>query len=385
MCCKKLFYICIACLLLCLPAKAQVLSESATISLLSCTPGEPFYFHFGHSAIRIQDPAYTAPDGRVTPIDFTFNYGVFDFRTEHFYTKFLRGETDYMLSLEYTQDFLLGCAYSGRTVYYQPLLCTTEEKQAVLDALLENYRPENRFYRYSFVYDNCATRAWDILREPLQWPSPEGMSGRTWREDIAHFSGRWSWGKFGIDLLLGWQSDVEMTATQALFLPANVMAYVTEEGLAEEEDTGAFVPRDGRFITSPELVVLLLFALLIGLTAFDVWKKRFSWGADLLLFILYFILGCIVALMYFYSGLPFVGSNLNVLYLNPLWIVPLVLCCMPQGRKWLLKASPLLLLWLVVALVVLLFKHQSLHLMLTLVFLHSCRLVYLRKSKKDHQ
>ena len=33
--------------------------------------------------------------------------------------------------------------------------------------LEENYRPENRIYRYNFFYDNCATRPRDLIEKSI--------------------------------------------------------------------------------------------------------------------------------------------------------------------------------------------------------------------------
>jgi len=71
--------------------------DSTVISLLTCEPGDEIYAKFGHTAIRIKDT-----EGQ----DLVYNYGIFDFRTENFYWKFLRGHTDYMLGVSRTEDFL---------------------------------------------------------------------------------------------------------------------------------------------------------------------------------------------------------------------------------------------------------------------------------------
>jgi len=380
----KLLYL-IAIISLCFamatPVKAQVLSEDATISLLSCSPGYPLYYHYGHSAIRVQDPDYTVPDGTHTSIDWTFNYGVFDFRVDGFYLKFVKGETDYELAIEYTSDFQLSSSWEGRTVYFQPLVLIQEQKQAIFDALLENYRPENRYYRYNFVYDNCATRPWNILKRELELPDPEGMSGWTWREATDRFSGKWTWAKFGINVLFGYEADREMTVEESLFLPENLMNYVSQQGMTEDEYIAPFTPRDGNFWTSPELALLIIFLILIGVTALDVWRKKQTWAVDVILFFVYLMLGIVVFALYFWSTHPFVGSNLNILYLNPLWLAPLVMCFFEKGRAWIIKASPVLLGWLVIALIWIMLRHQSLHLMLTLVFLHTCRLAFIRKQQ----
>ena len=39
----------------------------------------------------------------------------------------------------------------------------SSQKQRLFNLLLENYQPENKYYRYDFFFDNCATRIRDIV------------------------------------------------------------------------------------------------------------------------------------------------------------------------------------------------------------------------------
>lgn len=379
---KRLLNI-LLCAMISLSGMAQTLSENAVISLLSCSPGKPLYFHYGHAAIRVQDDAVQL-NGETESIDWTFNYGIFDFNQDGFYYKFVKGETDYMLGLEYTNYFIYDAAYSDRHVSYQPLLLTQEEKQAVFDALMENYRPENRYYRYNFVYDNCATRPWQILRNVRQdWVDEDELQkgcGVTWRQACDYYSGKWSWGKYGINLLFGYEADEEMTLEESLFLPENLMNYVSEIGWTEEEDIQAFTPRDGAFATSPELLTLVLVLLIIALTFVDQKRKKASWWFDETLYLVYFILGLIVFVMYFFSEHPFVGSNMNILFLNPLWLVPMVMLCKKNWRQWWYKLG----LWLLIAqagcLVAYVALSQTFHPVLILVLAHSFRIYWLGKK-----
>lgn len=357
------------------------LSDQAVVSLLTCAPGQPLYFHYGHAAIRIQDPALATPQGEVG-IDWTFNYGVFDFEQEGFYVKFVKGETDYMLALEYTSSFQLSAAYYDRPMSYQPLILTQEEKQTIFDALLENNLPENRYYRYNFVYDNCATRPWQIIRTAMQLPEAEGMSGISWRRATDYYSGKWSWGKYGINLLFGYEADKEMTKEESLFLPENLMNYVSEQGLSEDEDITPFVPRDGTFATSPELMTIILIVMLALITLVDIYRKKMIWGVDLTLFVAYFVLGLIITTMYFFSTHPFVGSNMLILFLNPLWIVPIVLICKPTWRNIMVKYWMWILVAQVCLLVIYVVKGQALHPILLILFAHSFRLYALNKKQK---
>ncbi|MBQ9340550.1 MAG: DUF4105 domain-containing protein [Paludibacteraceae bacterium] len=340
---------------------AQHLSNDARISLLTCSPGAPLYFHYGHSALRIEDPSYTDARGNTTAIDWTFNYGVFNFNTEHFYLKFTRGETDYMLALEYTPDFEYSAALADRQMSYQPLLLDSAERQAVLDALLINYRPENRKYRYNFVYDNCATRPWHIIRAATHMPENNNMSGRTWRNNIDYYTGKYTWGRYGINLVFGYEADQEMTVEQSLFLPENLMNYVSTCGLSEDEYITPFIPRDGNLLTSPELIEILLLLLIVIFTAVDYYKRRFTWQLDMLFASLFSIVGIIIFVLYFFSTHPFVGSNLNILLLNPLWLAVVALLCFKSTRSLAPRFSAYLLLYAALCFVIEFVYGQRLH------------------------
>ena len=140
-------------------AQSIRLSDSAVISLMTCTPGDEVYSKYGHSAVRVNDPA--------RGFDVTFNYGIFNFQTEHFYAKFVRGETWYQLGIQTTPYFILDSKETGRDTYEQVLNLSQSEKQALFDALEENSRPENMYYLYNFVFDNCATRPFFLLQKSM--------------------------------------------------------------------------------------------------------------------------------------------------------------------------------------------------------------------------
>ena len=120
----------IAILLLCiLSSNAQQISfsDSAVISLITCSPGEEVYSKFGHTAIRIND----AKSGN----DLVFNYGIFSFETENFYYKFIKGETDYQLGIYDTRYFLPEYAQRNSMVWEQILNLTQPEKKNLINLL----------------------------------------------------------------------------------------------------------------------------------------------------------------------------------------------------------------------------------------------------------
>src|SRR5690606_5550069 len=117
--------------------------------------GDDLYATFGHSAVRVTDSS--------AGIDYVFNYGTFDFDTPHFYWKFVRGKLMYSLSAMDFPTFMQAYREEGRSVTEQVLNLSCPEKEMIWQFLQQNYLPENRDYKYDFLYDNCSTRIRDIF------------------------------------------------------------------------------------------------------------------------------------------------------------------------------------------------------------------------------
>lgn len=120
-------------------------NDSLSISLLTCSPGTEIYELFGHTGIRVQQFGET-------PFDIVFNYGMFSFNAPNFVYRFTKGETDYCLGVNDFRDFITAYVMRDSRVDEQILNLTGLQKRALLDALIENARPENRTYRYSFLF-----------------------------------------------------------------------------------------------------------------------------------------------------------------------------------------------------------------------------------------
>lgn len=293
---------------------AAELSEQAKISLISCAPGAELYTRYGHTAIRVQDPDWHW--------DVVFNYGSFDFDTEHFYWKFMRGETWYELSCVPTNAFLAEYRFNKRTVYEQELNLTQEQKQQLLNALIENHREQNRSYLYNFVFDNCATRPYLLIKKTLggNLSSPvKNWEGKTYREYLSHYSGKNSWTDFGINLLFGRKADQPMSVEESLFLPEEVMCYLQEAQLADgqplvaDSHIGSFdIPAVPWYKTW--YVGYVLFILLLGLlTWYDRRRQHWTIAVDIVLGVVYTLVLLLVGFLVFFSLHPLVGFGWRLL------------------------------------------------------------------------
>lgn len=305
--------------------QAQTLSERAEVVLLTCSPGEELYARYGHTAIQVCDPELG--------LDWTFNYGLFDFDTEGFYLKFVQGYTYYLLGAEQSWRFYRAYAADGRTINKQVLRLTNEQKNAIWQALLENYEPENRTYLYNFVFDNCATRPFRLIQQALGdslVSSYEGWKGRSYRNFIRHYTGEWSWADFGINLLFGPKADQAMTDEERLFLPEELMHWMSKTGYVETEKTEAFEIK-GIHWWETWPFGLAVAAWMVALLSAFCSKRKVLKGLDITMAVVYGLVLLTVAYLTWGSLHPLVGFGWRLI------IVPLVYATARLGGKMIKK------------------------------------------------
>lgn len=199
---------------------APILSESAEISLLTCSPGKDVYEAFGHTAIRVLDE----PNG----VDFAFNYGTFDFSQPNFYVNFVKGKLLYMLSVSRTDGFVNYYHRHNRSVKEQVLDLTQTEKQKLINALDANVKPENRDYLYDYFFDNCSTRPRDVILSALEGDltiDTADCEHKSIRQLTNSYLGEErAWGRLGINICLsGPRIDQPASAWEYMYLPEELM------------------------------------------------------------------------------------------------------------------------------------------------------------------
>ncbi len=311
------------------------LTEESVISLLTCGPGDELYSTFGHSAIRVKDPAYG---------DIVFNYGTFSFDQPNFYLRFARGRLLYRLSVEPYSHFREYYVYTNRFIIEQELNLTLEQRQRLYELLEENYRPENREYPYHFFYDNCSTRIRDILEKALDnkvdfnYPEDAGQKSFRMMTDEYLIPGKQYWGDYGIDLCLGLPTDNIATPYQEMFLPDYLMDHferaeiVTETGkvplVSNTREVFMTTPQFERPFITPARLNWALFVLVMLFTI--VRKTPLRFGAfDYVLFGIIGLLGVSLALLWIATDHTDARYNMNLL-----WALPTHLLLLPFfGKK----------------------------------------------------
>ena len=293
---------------------SNTLGDSAQILLLTCTPGTEVWSKYGHTGIRVIDHSQQ--------LDIVFNYGIFDLTADDFYIKFVHGETYYQLGIEPYRYFDMFYRRIGRTTYWQELNLTPSQKQQIFDALLINYQPQNRYYLYNFVFDNCATRPYYLIKNALQdtiISSYRGYEGTTFRQAITHYTGHNSWVDFGINLVFGNDADQPMTNEQRLFLPEELMNYMAQAHLSDgtplvkKQHIAAFPAAVVPWYTHCEWGIAFFAVLMLLLSLYDRKRGKMAWGVDLALGIIYLLLIALVIFLTGFSCHPLVGFNWRLL------------------------------------------------------------------------
>ncbi len=322
--CKKL-HITLLAFLLTLTLSAQTLSEGARISLLTCAPGEELYARYGHTALRVNDPG--------NDLDIVFNYGIFDFNTDHFYWKFVRGETWYELGASPYWWFMREYEETHRPVYEQVLNFTPEQVTMLWDKLVDNYEPENRKYLYNFVFDNCATRPYCMIVPIFIGNNGEGIrsdyqgaEGVTYRRFIQRYTGKGSWADFGINLLFGPKADRKMKGEERLFLPEELMFYVSQahtagQKLVLSETIAPFEIKAVPWYQTWYFGLIVLFIAIATVSLYDKKRGKRTWGVDVIMYVFYGLLIIIVTFLTFFSCHPLVGFGWRLI------IIPLLHLC----------------------------------------------------------
>ncbi|WP_242386178.1 lipoprotein N-acyltransferase Lnb [Phocaeicola sartorii] len=315
--------------------------DSIKVSLMTCAPGTEIYALFGHTALRYEDTARGE--------DWVFNYGMFSFNTPHFIYRFVKGETDYELGVTPYSYFEGSYAMRGSSVYQQTLNLTMAEKQKLRRLLEANYQPENRVYRYNFFYDNCTTRARDIIEECIEGKVvyPDGKEGLSFRDIVHQYTKGHEWDELGIDMCLGSEADEPVDARKQMFAPFYMLEAAGKATIVAGDSVRPFVLQEkkvvdvepeggeGGFPLSPLVCVFVLMGAVCLVGWIQLKVKKVIWIWDLFLFGVQGLAGCVIAFLVCFSTHPTVGSNWLILLLNPIPLIylPVMVYRAIKGKK----------------------------------------------------
>ena len=300
-------------------AQSMTNPDRIQISLLTCSPGKEVWAQYGHTAIRYYD--------KESGEDFAINYGIFSLDQTYFIPRFVLGMTDYRMGVQPMDIFLVQYSYEGRGVVEQVLNLSAEDKEVIYKALQENMKPENVVYRYNYFFDNCTTRARDMLVNHLHGKVvyPPAEEDATFRSMIHKWNNKYEWSQFGEDLLLGVNADRKTTKSEQQFLPENLRSdfdkasyngkpLVKETNVLLDAETEVAEPV---FPLSPLSIALIFAVISLVMMLFSYRRQQVYWAWDLALMLTSGLMGIIFFIMIF-SQHPCVSLNFNLFFFNPL-------------------------------------------------------------------
>lgn len=310
-----------------LVGRAQIeLSSAAKISVLTCSEGPELHAAFGHSALRVFDPG--------NGIDQVYNFGTFDFDAPNFYLNFVKGKLDYFVSISSYNAFSGYYKYVGRSVVSQELILSTTQKQQIFNTLVFNAKPENKYYRYDFLTENCATKIPEILMvslgDSLLIGSLYDSQDLTYRSTIHEHLSRFSWERFGIDLVLGARVDQPIKGAALAYLPVYLKELLAQSSFYGQpivretrlETPKAYELQEASFIYSPLLVVsLILFYAIVSLWLGKT-KQGYAFFDQLILLIMGSV-GMLLTFLNFFAEHYATALNFSIFWANPLLIIAL--------------------------------------------------------------
>lgn len=207
-----------------LHAQTAAPEDELRVFLLTMGQGDEVWEKFGHNAIWVHDPVHGT--------DWVYNYGVFDFDSPGYWSRFVKGNWIYQLAVSDIYRTILAYQYMDRTVVAQELNLTPEQALELRDFLEWNSRPENVEYLYDYYRDNCSTRVRDVIDSvlggALYRATAEVPSGTTYRWHSYRLVQGDILTRTGLALGLGPAADRPISQWEEMFLPGMLQERVRE-------------------------------------------------------------------------------------------------------------------------------------------------------------
>lgn len=292
--------------------------EEAKVSIISIGEGSSLADAFGHTGIRV------ISNGN----DIVFNFGVYDFSAPNFYSNFVKGRPVYKLAVQNYENFKDGYIYQNRYLVEHELNMSEESKMNIIDLLVNNSRPENKYYTYDYLRDNCSTRVADILiddtNNKFRVDKLESEAIITYRELIHEKISENSWAALGIDLCLGAIIDKKISVRETFFIPEKLMKYMDELMMDYSKPITKniiFSPdlpsKYNEEFPKPFLVNLIISLLIILLTYFNFKNNSWNRSIDFIIYLFSGLIGVLIIYLWFFSNHFASAQNFNFLWAFP--------------------------------------------------------------------
>lgn len=302
------------------------ITDNTKISILTVDVADEAHSLYGHTALRIQDSR--------TNIDLVYNYGMFDFRTENFVMKFVKGDLQYYAAAYPYADFEYSYMLDNRSIYEQVLNLSLAEKQQLFQKLNTSLFSQDRFYTYKFIDRNCTTKVIDIVNEVLQNKPiiKKNTDSKSYRDVLFPYANNHFYEQLGINIIFGKKVDNQATT---MFLPLDLMDNLNKttykgKPIVAETKTLFKANRTNTFSFTDSIYSLILVLLIFVLL-----NKK---ATNSIYFSLIGLIGLLFSGIGLYSSHKELLWNYNILLFNPLLLF-LVFFILSNNTKWIKNTS----------------------------------------------
>jgi hypothetical protein len=288
---------------------------------------------WGHIALIIED--------RRTGENRLYDYGLFSFETDHFYTNFAKGRLLFSCGVSRAERNIAQFILTNRDVTFYTLDLPPETKELVRKFAEENVRPENRNYLYHHFKDNCATRIRDIIDLATNGQFSEAFLDAPGRFTLRQHVLRHTWfapiPEWFMSNSMGQDIDVPITVWQEMFLPSEIGVRIEDfryrDIYGRERNLVKSVAVINRAVDRPpvldaprrqwprQLILSLCIAAFFGLLLAHRRKPAAAIALGLsqsLLGLFFGIVGFLDFFMAFFTQHDYTWHNMNLLFVNPL-------------------------------------------------------------------
>lgn len=290
-------------------------NSNVQVELITIGPGQYYWEAFGHTALRVKTPE----------ADYMYGFGYFDFEDEDFFINFARGEMQYFMGIQETQDELAAYQNQGRKIWSQKLLLSSTQKQELLTRLHFLAQPQNRYYHYDYFLNNCTSRIRDILDNITHQDLSSQLQSRETRKswnDLTFPAINQAWMNLGIAIAYGlpayqkrnkWQlsvfpeifaKDLQHSKTSNHWNQPMQLIYQPNKAQVKQLEYGFFQTH----YAMPLIVILIAFGLH--------WKRSKLLTANLWL-LTQSLLGVGLLLLWFFTKHMVAAYNINILLFFP--------------------------------------------------------------------
>jgi hypothetical protein len=286
-------------------------------------------------------------------VDKAYNFGVYDFETENFYWKFVKGQLPYKMSYAPINLYQQYYQENHRKMTEQVLDISLPQKQIIYDDLERTYNdPSRRVYMYKFFYDNCATRVRDAMlkacTDSLHLQNIADMNDSTYRQwmNKCLIRKHHYWSALGMNIALGAPADERILQFKASYIPENLQRsmrsakrmthHVLRFLVRSESNMYETTPIDDEplFILTPRFWLLLSFLFTFYVT-YKHWKRRQKgYSYDRIVFTIVGIIGWVLIFLWFGTDHGVTNNNRNLLWAMPLHLPLVLLIKEKNGSYW---------------------------------------------------